>query len=463
MVIVVMTILALVRWSVWSYGTDTGTFAQVALNAFHGFTDGPEHGTHFRFHWSPILALLWPFVAVTRSPLSMQIVQILLITSAALPLAAIVRAYAGEVWALRVGVLALIYPPLLSASFEEFHELAFYPVIALSLFWAADRARWLWFAIFSIAAVSIREDACIDLLVIGLIVGTIGVVKRRGAQRGLLAWEPVEPHRLTIAGFALATVCAVVLMVYAYVIVPHAGGWTPAHFYAYSFANGPIQTTLSIFTHPLALAASVLTVGRLTYLLEAFAPLALLPLFTRWTWLSLPGFAGLLLASNSIAWRMGGHYALLWVPWLLLAAAWVLVRMVRTGNERAARNWWITAIAVCAIVLVAFNPMHPAHYLRRAPYQTSSVLRAFACVPKNAPVVAHDEWFSHEALAYPNSANIDDRLSRDGYMVYTPAWKNAYFDANVLPQLRAARAAGRYTVVCRAGDVLVLRSSRTAE
>ncbi|HET9096805.1 MAG TPA: DUF2079 domain-containing protein [Candidatus Baltobacteraceae bacterium] len=465
-VIAVMSALMVIRWNLWSFGTDTGTFAQIALNAFKGFTDGPEMGTHFHFHWSPILAVLWPVAAATRSPLSIQIVQVVLIALCALPLAAIVRAYAGDEWGTRVGVLALIYPPLLSVAFEEFHELAFYPVLALSLLWAADRARWLWFALFSLALVLIREDACVDLVVIGIALGIIGLLKRRGSQTGLLAGEPIEPERLSVAGFGLALLSAAVLALYAYVIVPRAGGWAPSHFYQYPFASGPVQTALSIVTHPLALARATVTFGRFTYLLEAFAPLAFLPMFTRWTWLALPGFAGVLLASDSIVWRMGFHYSLLWAPWLLLAAAWALARMARSRGESVARRWWVAAISICAVVLIAFDPMHPVHYLTQAPWQQpANILRAFACVPREAAVATHDEWYTHIALRYPHSTNMGDGVGRfNGYVVYTPAWRNEHVDTRLLPQLAAAQNDGRFTVVCRYGDVLVLRPrSRTAE
>lgn len=462
MVIAVMSALMVIRWNVWSFGTDTGTFAQIALNAFRGFTDGPEMGTHFHFHWSPILALLWPIVAATRSPLSIQIVQVVLIALCAFPLAAVVREYAGDAWGARVGILALIYPPLLSVAFEEFHELAFYPVLALSLIWAADRARWVWFALFSLALVLIREDACVDLLVIGIALGVMGLVKRRSLQTGLLAGEPIHPERLSVAGFGLALLSAAALALYAYVIVPRAGGWAPSHFYQYPFANGPVQTALSAFTHPLALAHATVTFGRFTYLLEAFAPLAFLPLFTRWTWLAVPGFAGVLLASDSIVWRMGFHYSLLWAPWLLLAAAWVLARTARSRGESAARRWWIAAVSICVIVLIAFNPMHPAHYLTEAPYQQSAnVMRAFACVPRDAAVATHDEWYTHIALQYPRSTNIGDGVGRfNGYVVYTPAWRNGYVDTQLLPQLARAQTDGRFAVVCRFGGVLVLRPTR---
>ncbi len=129
----------LYRWQIWMFGTDTGTFAQIVPDAFGGFRDGPEQGTHFRFHWAPLLAVLYPLVALSHSALSIQFAQIVLIgtprfrsTRSRAPTSVPMRPSAS-------GLLALIYPPLMAVAFGEFHEIAFYPAIALGVFWAADR------------------------------------------------------------------------------------------------------------------------------------------------------------------------------------------------------------------------------------------------------------------------------------------------------------------------------------
>lgn len=452
------------RWHAWSYGVDLGTFAQVVDNAFRGFTDRPEAGTHFRFHWSPILAVLWPVVALTRSPLCLQFVQAILVALTAVPLAAIVRTYAGDAWSFRVALLALIYPPLLAAAFLEFHELAFYPVLALSLVWAADRARWGWFALFAFGAILVREDATLDLAIVGVVFAIIGLVKRkRSTGEGLLAGQPREPQRLTIAGFGLGAASLAVLAGY-FTWAQHSGGWRPSVFYDYPFAHGPLQAALAVFTHPLALVRAVFTFGRFTYLLEAFLPLALLPLLTRWTWLALPALAGVLLASMEMVWRMGYQYPLLWAPWLLLASAWALVRLRESRGERVARRWWIAAVSICAVVLVAFDPMHPLHYLRKEPYQHSAdAVKAFACVPRDAYVATHDQWYTEYSLAYPHITKLDSSFARyNDYVVYEPDWQNAYVDDRLLPELAAAQSSGRFRVICRAGDVVVLKRASGA-
>ncbi len=465
LMIAVMTALACVRWTMWTYGSDTGTFSQVISNVPRGFTDSIElGGTHFRTHWSPILAVLWPVVALTRSPLSLQIVQVLLIALCALPLYAIIAHYAGEAWATRCAILALIYPPLLANTFSEFHELAFYPVLTLAMIWAADRARWIWFSIFALALVLIREDACLDLVFVGLVLGTIGLMRRRSQERGLLAGEPLEPERLAVAGFGLALLSAGSLAVYVFVVLPRLGSWAPSHFYQYPFAHGPLQTALAIFTHPVEFVQAIATRGRLTYMLEAFVPLALLPFFTRWTLLALPGFAGVLLSSDGSVWRMGMHYVLLWAPWMVLAASWALVRIAQERSERIAARWWNLAVALCVLFLIAFNPMHPAHYLKAAPYQHSAdVTKAFSCVPQNARVATHDEWYAHEALLFPNVTEIpDDLTGYRSYLVFARDWQNGHF-AQLHPKIEAAQANGTFRVICTFGNVQVLQSTRRAE
>ncbi len=130
----------LYRWHIWTFGTDTGTFGQIVLDAFGGFRDGPEQGTHFRFHWAPssassirCRALAFGAVAAVRADRADR-AQRLPALRADPPLR--VRAHRG-----RCGVLPLIYPPLQAVAFGEFHEIAFYPAIALGLIWAADRER----------------------------------------------------------------------------------------------------------------------------------------------------------------------------------------------------------------------------------------------------------------------------------------------------------------------------------
>ena len=449
----VLGALALWRWHVWSYGTDTGTFAQVIADAFGGFRDGPEQGTHFRFHWAPLLAVLYPLVALTRSPLSIQFAQIVLIGATALPLYAIARAYVGPDAAFRTGLLALIYPPLAAVAFTEFHEIAFYPAIALGVFWAADRRRWRAFALLALLSSLIREEACLVFIVVGLVLAGIGWY-RRGARdgAGLLLGEPQAPRALAAAGLGLALLNAAALAFYFLVVIPRVGAWQPSRFYDYPFAQGPVALILALASHPWYLA-QIATFGRFTYLLEAFVPLAFLPLFSRWSLLALPGLGIVLLSSDGITWRMGSHYAAIWVPWLLLGAAAALVRFERNFSVRRSRRAAYAAFALCTLFLIAFNPMHVGHYLKSA-YPPADAERALAALPPDAgPVATHDEWFVRIALAYPQATVFFCPYVR--YAVYAGDFPNGYFQSEIKAELQRRVAAGSASVRARYGNVAI--------
>ncbi len=457
--VLVLSGLAVWRWYVWTYGTDTGTFTQVIADAFGGFRDGPEQGTHFRFHWAPLLAVLWPLIAVTRSGLILQIVQAALIAASALPLYGIARAYVNKRRASIYAALALLYPPLIAVAFTEFHEIAFYPVLALALFWAAERARWRWFGIFAVLSALVREEACLVLAIVGCTLAALGALHYarcssaessalpHAEKIGLLAGKPREPGRLAVAGGLLALVNVAALIVYADVVLARVGPWQPSRFYEYPFAHGPANVIAALATHPWY-AVQIATIGRVTYVLEALVPLAFLPLFSRWSLTALPGFAVVLLASDPIAWRMGSHYAAIWCPWLLLGALAVLVR------RQQPLYWYRSAVALSVAVLLVANPTHVGHYVR-AIYPHADAERALALVPPQAHLLTHDEWFTHAAYAHRNATVFF--CPYVDYVVYADDYPGAYFHDSIVPELARERAAGRLRSIARFGHVAVYR------
>lgn len=421
----VMTAGAVARMTLWTYGADTGTFVQLILDTFGGMRDTIEHGTHFRYHWSPTLALLWPLLALTHSALALQIVQIAATLTVAPLLYLLVEPRAGTRLALRVAILALLYPPLLAMAWNEFHELGLFAPLAVGAIVAADRRAWVWFAICILLAIGLREDICIEIVIAGSALAIAG-------WRSRLAWSLAAAAALVSVG------------TYYLIIVPPLGAWVPGHFYVYPFATGPLALVLAPILHPAAFVATFVTRGRLTYLLEAFVPLALLPLRSRWSLLALPGFAIVLLSNDELTYHMGNHYAALWSPWLLIGAA---LAAARIGSQR----WVDVAIGISALVLVAFNPMHPAHFLTANYHDQAAARAALACVPPNASVATHDEWFTQIAARNPHATL--GTIAGVRYLVFADDYPNAEFARTVLPRLRAEVRAGSLRTVCRFGSV----------
>jgi uncharacterized membrane protein len=361
----------------------------------------------------------------THSVLALQFVQVAA-TVAVAPLAyALVESRAGGRAALLVAILTLVYPPLLAIGWGEFHEVGLFAPLVFGLIVAADRKAWGWFALCAVLACGVREDTTLELAIAGSVLAIAG-------WRSRMAW----------GGLALLAVASDGL--YYAVVLPRVGAWNPAHFYVYPFANGPLALIAAPLLHPLDFVRAFFTFGRLTYLIEAFAPLAFLPFFSRWSLFALPGFAIVLLANDQLVYHMGNHYASLWSPWLLVGTAFAV-----SGSN--ALRWAQIAIGCSLAVLAFFNPLHPAHFLRPSYHDLGAAERALACLPPNASVSTHDEWFTHLSAHDPNATlNTIDGVD---FLVFADDFPNDEFQAVTLPRIRAEVRAGAYHEICRFGAV----------
>ena len=430
--------LAAVRTADWSYGADTGTFVQVILDALGPMYDGVERTTHYRFHWSPTLILLWPFLAATRSVWVLQAILAAATVACAPLLAAIARGGFGRGSlrpgvADRIGAVALVYPPLVAVGFGEFRDLGLLPFLALVWWLAMQRRAWGWVAVSTILLAGLREDVCLELALVGALVA---IVALRAGDR---------PRAVAAAASALAAVVSAAI--YVLVVIPRVGPWPPSHFYVYSFARGPLELLAAPFTHPLAFGAAIFTLGRLTYVLEALVPLALIPLRSPLVLFAIPGFAIVLLANSGLVWRMGEHYAALWIPWLAIAFAGGIATL------RLQQRWTTIAFVLSAIVLIVFSPLHPQHYLRPSYHALADARAALACVPANATVATHDEWYTAIAAQRPGASVLHLTPPLPDDIVVADDFPSRDVQALVLSQVRALVQSGSYREICRYGKV----------
>ncbi|MBV8365638.1 MAG: DUF2079 domain-containing protein [Candidatus Eremiobacteraeota bacterium] len=445
--------LVVVHWNRWLAGVDTGIFTQVVLNSFHGFRSAFENGSDFAVHFSPLLIVFYPLLALTHSGLALLLAQVVLIAAVPCALYALVRPHLDEALATRMGFIALLYPPLAAIGLGDFHILACLPLLIIGLLGAADRGRWGWFAVLAIAALGVREDVALELAVIGMIAGIVLLRAHRGI--GTLFSDAQRRHEAGIAFVALGAGALGVCIAYFGFIQPANAryGWYPLLYYHYGarprsgvVAQPPVAPPPNPAATPIGAALQ-----RISYLIEAFVPLALLPLVTRWWLLALPGLIVVLASTAQSIRTMGTQYSLLWAPWPLIATALALIVVMSTAGERAAAQRASAAIALCVLFLIAFNPMHVGYYLR-APYRDlAAAQRALACVPPDASFATHDEWFTH--VAGTRALANGDVVDGVEYLVYADDYNDATFEREIKPKLHAQIATGRWRVTCSEGAV----------
>ena len=391
-----MTVLVTKRWLDWRYGFDDGIFQQCLATV----TGGDARGLWQCGHWSPVWLLVAPLFKLWPSGLTLQLLQAVLLGSAVVPAYALARRYLGPA-AAPFALLVLFYPPVVAYAYNDVHEAAFVPVLVWGLLWAIDGERYVWFALLAIVAIDVREDASIGLAVFGCALAVHALRTPRGASACGIFTGFRRPRAVALAGGALAIGGATVAALYLWLVHPyedlgtHLGG-----LYVYPFARDPRALLVALASDPRHFA-DVITFEKITYVVRLLAPLAFLPLLSRWSLLALPELCIILLSSNRDLWTPELQYVALLAPWLQFGALAGLHRLQQRSVPLAARWLW-TATAVTAAIILFANPMHigrnqtPAH-------ARADAERAFAALPDGARVALPIPWFARIAARQPHA------------------------------------------------------------
>lgn len=419
---VVYFVLGWDRYATYHSGADLGLFTQTMASAFQpgGFHNTLEAGNHFVFHFSPILYLCAPFVALAHSALALVAIQAVACALVAPGLYAVASRRTDERRAFAIAAIGWVYPPLAGVTFTDFHENGFVPAATVWLLWALDVRRMGLAALFAIVLLATKEDQALILAAAGI--GIAIFFARRDAAR-------------TWFGAGLTCSALGVCVLYFAIVRPHFGGtseWIPLHFYGLGGlqARGPTTPLFSL--------------GRLTYAIEAFAPVLFVPVLSPVVIGALPGFAECLLSHESLTYTMGQHYAAVWIGYVLIAYAFAASRLGKWAR--------IGSLVACTLVLLVASPTHWGHFLT-VPNRHDAVLDRFVgSLATDASVGTHDEMYAH--LGFVSGAQIGlDPLPRFALFDFT--YHSTAWDTSVRPQFERLLKSGVYRIV-RSEDEVVL-------
>ena len=371
--------LGYVRYAAHHNFVDLGIFAQTTASAFGCFCN-PIEGSHWAFHFSPILYAVGAIVAIWHSALALVAVQALAGALTAPPIYGIVRRYADRKTALLAALVVLLYPPLAGVTFNDFHENGFAPAAIAWLLWAFDGGYAVVTLAFAALALAIKEDQALFLAIAG---AAGAFAYRRDAMRMRLS-------------AVIAVASAIVFIVYFAFIQPHAAAnpqWSPVRFYAWSASDWS------------ALPQGLLQ--RAGSLLLAFVPLLFIPFRSRAIWLALPPFAEILASRMSTTYTMGSHYAGAWIGYVLFAFALGIVAIARSDVRRAQRALcW--CIGLCVLEFAVADPLHPGYFLHAPAARDAQLDRFLSSLPPGINVATQEEAYSHLAATDPNATLLPE-------------------------------------------------------
>lgn len=389
-----MLLFGLHRYYTFYTSYDHGLFNQLYWNSLHGrffqssLTSGNSIGVledgkipvvnflHLAHHFVPTFMLWLPLYALFPSPVTLVVLQIVLMAAGGVMLYALARHYLNPQLSLLITAGYFSANAVISPTFANFYEHCQIPLFVFGLLWAMEKQRWGLFWILALLVLGIREDTGLILFGVGLYM--------------------IFSRRFPKAGIALCGLSFAYVVFVTNVIQPQFSDDAKRLYFATRFKQfvqgNESPTTLQVLwgmlTHPVELAQSLLTPfdRRFFYLVGQWLPLAFVPAIApaSWTIAGIPLLA-LVMQSGKTALSISVRYAVAIVPGMFYGAIlWWAYRSKRpqpllpegkswfkkvgwTFRTReltpAFRQFWVGCIVVSVIVAIQANPNQAFYFL----------------------------------------------------------------------------------------------------
>jgi uncharacterized membrane protein len=358
---------------------DVGNMTQAVWSTAHGrpldVTElGGDQISRLGAHVDPILVAFAPLWWIWPSPLSLLVLQAVVVALGALPIYWLGRKHLASAWSGALCALAYLACPAVQwLSLDEFHPVALACPLLAFAFWYLDEDRLWAFVPFAVLAGLTKEE-------IPLVVGALGV------------WYALSKGR-RLAGSVIAVVGTLVTAISLGVVMPHfREGADPAFYGRYDAVGGsPAGLLRTALTDPLTVLRELTERRDLVYVLELGIPFAFLFLLAPLVLIpALPELLANLLSSVPTQTSIRFHYTAPIVPFLLAGA--VIGAAQFRARERAA-GVLLAAAVICGIALgpAADGELVPT---RRTAHDRVAE-RAVSLIPADAPVSSTNGLGAH--------------------------------------------------------------------
>ncbi len=343
--------ICVIKWRSFLYDDfDLAIYAQACRGVLHGTLYSPILNVNLLGnHMSLLIVPIALVYAVAQSPVTLLVLQTVVLALGALPVYALARReIRSEFIAVACAALYLLYPALGYSNLYQFHPETLTASTLLFAFYFLRAGRFWWMTAFAVISLLTKED-------VPIVVGAMGLYALccRGEARLAPAAEQgvggassararhASPLRnaATLAGLAL------VFLVLAFVIVMPAvnkgevqmqriyGQWGPTTGQALvAMAKHPVRAGSELFTTPVgtspdgpyyndAKSARYDTTVKRQYYLQMLMPVMFLALLSPLTLaIALPAIAQHLLSGRSNDHTIVYHYTALVTPFVVSAA-----------------------------------------------------------------------------------------------------------------------------------------------
>lgn len=221
--------------------------------------------SHFAVHFSPVYYLLLPVYFVFPSPITLLVMQSVIISSGVIPLYLLCRKYKfSNLTSFCASVVYFGIPGIVGGNFYYIHENVFLAPFLLWLFYFIEKNKAVPVVVWALLVMSVKEDAPVYIIFIGLYL----LFSKRNIRLGAVLTG------IALVYFVIVTGC----------IEKFGDGAMFNRFDNFSKDGKPTTMTgviLTVFRNPAYFISECFENGKIQFFIQFFLPVLFLPFFTK--------------------------------------------------------------------------------------------------------------------------------------------------------------------------------------
>ena len=379
-----MAVIRHLRFNSTAY--DLAIHEQAIWSTLHGhpFATSLEVDNYFADHFGPLLVVPMLPYALYQSPLTLVVIQALVLGLGAIPLFRLAqRKLSSALMASALTVAYLAYPALGFLTRFDFHIEIFAVPAFLAAFDAMDQDRYRTATVWLLVPLLCKENLGLTVAAWGL----YALVVRRKPSWGI-AWVLLGLAQFWLTSFWL---------------IPALRGESSDTLVRYAWlGETPREMIETLLRSPGQVWDHVASAGRLLNIIQILAPIGFLSLLGPWELaLAMPGLVVNLLAVGEHQSSIYLQYTVPVLPFVFVAAVWGLVRLKSLLPRRWA--WHLAGLTVIPLSLGAFFIESPFREQPGLPVlwdeiaNAAAVRQALKTVPADGSVVTTNSYATHLA------------------------------------------------------------------
>lgn len=325
--------------------------------------------SHFAVHFSPVFYLLLPVYALLPDPMTLLIMQALIVASGVIPLVLICRRHSLSQPAIcAFAVIYTLYPCFAGGCFYYLHENNFLAPLVLWFVYFCERGKPLHKLIFLSLLLSVKEDAAVYAAVICLY------------------------FLFTDKNYKCNLIMLIISVIYfltvTYFLARYGEGVMTGRYDNYIYdGSGSLMTLIyAVIKDPVYVVSQCFTREKLIFILQMLLPLGFLPFITREPRrliLAIPFLLVNLMTDYRYQFDIGFQYC--------FGSGALLIYMAAVNYSEIRRPKLLLNAFCCSAVIFAGLYFHRADYFedfRNAAGQRETIDRALSLIPEDASVAS---------------------------------------------------------------------------